>query len=164
MSFTSAHLFFDDVAIDQEWISQGRTITEADIVNFAGVSGDFNPIHVDHEFAKTTLFRKPIAHGMLVFSVSTGLAVSSPLMRTIAFMSIKEWTFKDLVFIGDTIRARSRVVAKEERSRGKRGVITWKREVVNQHDKIVQEGFTHTMVEGRAVLLKKERDADKNEP
>src|SRR5262249_37654904 len=110
MSFTAAHLFFDDVAIDQEWISQGRTITQADIVNFAGVSGDFNPIHVDHEFAKTTLFRQPIAHGMLVWSVSTGLSVSAPLMRTIAFMNVKEWTFKEPVFIGDTIRTRSKVV------------------------------------------------------
>ena len=155
MSFTAAHLYFDDVAIDQEWISQGRTITQADVVNFAGVSGDFNPIHVDHEFAKTTLFRQPIAHGMLVWSISTGLSVSAPLMRTIAFMNVKEWTFKEPVFIGDTIRTRSKVVAKEERSRGKRGVITWQRSIINQHDKVVQEGFTMTMVEGRAILAKK---------
>jgi len=160
MSFTAAHLFFDDVAIDQEWISQGRTITQADIVTFAGVSGDFNPIHVDHEFAKTTLFRQPIAHGMLVWSVSTGLSVSAPLMRTIAFMSVKEWTFKEPVFIGDTIRTRSKVVAKEERSRGKRGVITWSRAIMNQHDKIVQEGLTQTMVEGRALLAKKSAQSE----
>ncbi len=154
MSFTAAHLYFDDVAIDQEWISQGRTITQADIVNFAGVSGDFNPIHVDHEFAKTTLFRQPIAHGMLVWAVSTGLSVNAPLMRTIAFMSVREWVFKAPVFIGDTIRTKARVVAKEERSRGKRGVITWHRTILNQHDKIVQEGQTTTMVEGRAMLAK----------
>src|SRR3954454_2672916 len=120
MSFTKMHLYYDDIEIGQEWESLGRTVTETDIVNFAGVSGDFNPIHVDHEFAKTTLFRQPIAHGMLVWSVSTGLSVSAPLMRTIAFMSVKEWTFKEPVFIGDTIRTRSKVVAKEERSRGKR--------------------------------------------
>ena len=58
MSFTPIHLFFDDVQVDQAWDSLGRTVTEADIVNFAGLSGDFNPIHLDHEFAKTTAFRK----------------------------------------------------------------------------------------------------------
>ena len=155
MSFTSGHLYFDDVAIDQEWMSQGRTITQADIVNFAGVSGDFNPIHMDHEFAKTTLFRQPIAHGMLVWSISTGLSVYAPLMRTIAFMSVKEWNFKEPVFIGDTIRTRAQVVAKEERSRGRRGVITWRRTVLNQNDKVVQEGITITMVEGRGLAVKK---------
>ena len=92
---------------------------------------------------------------MLVWSVSTGLSVNAPLMRTIAFMSVKEWTFKEPVFIGDTIRAKSKVIAKEERSRGKRGVITWQRTIVNQHDKTVQEGQTITMVEGRAILLKR---------
>ena len=61
MSFTPSHLFFDDVEIGQEWRSLGRTITEADVVNFAGLSGDFNPIHMDHAFAKTTPFRQPIA-------------------------------------------------------------------------------------------------------
>src|SRR5204862_5643043 len=160
MSFSSSHLYFDDLEIGQEWHSGGRTFTEADIVNFAGVSGDFNPIHIDHEFAKTTLFRQPIAHGMLVWSISTGLSISAPLMRTIAFMSVKEWTFKAPVFIGDTIRVHSKVIAKEERSRGKRGVVTWQRAVVNQNDKVVQEGFTVTMVEGRAALLKRERDSE----
>src|SRR5215472_2559832 len=107
MSFTSQHLFFDDVEVGQAWLSQGRTITEADIVNFAGLSGDYNPIHVDHEFAKSTLFRRPIAHGLLVWSISSGLSVNYPMMRTLAFTSILEWQFKEPVFIGDTIRART---------------------------------------------------------
>lgn len=156
MSFTPAHLFFDDVAVDQEFASQGRTITQTDIVNFAGVSGDFNPIHVDHEFAKTTLFRQPIAHGMLVLSIGTGLAVSSPPMRTLAFLGIKEWSFKEPIFIGDTIRMISKAVEKEERSRGRRGVITWRRTIVNQDGKIAQEGLTQTLVEGRANLSRKQ--------
>src|SRR6516225_5810072 len=71
MSFTPSHLYFDDVEIGQEWKSLSRTITEADIVNFAGLSGDFNPIHIDHQFAKTTAFRRPIAHGLLVFSIAS---------------------------------------------------------------------------------------------
>lgn len=160
MSFTPAHLFFDDVAIDQEWMSQARTITQADIVNFAGLSGDFNPIHVDHEFAKTTVFRQPIAHGMLVWSVSSGLSMNAPPMRTIAFMGIRDWTFREPVFVGDTIRAKARVIGKEERSRGKRGVITWRREILNHHGKVVQDGVIMTMVEGRAILARRADGAE----
>src|SRR5687768_9444769 len=119
--FPEIYKFFDDVAVGQEWESLGRTVTEADIVNYAGLSGDFNPIHMDHEFAKTTAYRRPIAHGMLVWSISTGLSVVAPPMRTLAFVSVREWLFKLPVFVGDTIRARTRVLEKEERARGRRG-------------------------------------------
>jgi 3-hydroxybutyryl-CoA dehydratase len=150
MSFTNLHLFFDDVAVNQEWVSPGRTVTETDVVNFAGVSGDFNPIHMDHEFARTTPFRRPIAHGLLVLSVSSGLSVQAPMMRTLAFISIREWKFVGPVFIGDTLRVRSTVLEIEPRARGRRAVLTWRREVINQEGRVVQEGVTQTLVEGRA--------------
>jgi len=149
MSFTTFHLYFDDVAVGQEWESLARTLTESDIVNFAGLSGDFNPIHVDHEFAKTTLFRRPVAHGLLVLSMSSGLGLYMPAMRTLAFLGIRDWQFKGPVFVGDTIRLRSKVLEKEVRSRGRRGVITWQRQIINQEGKVVQEGITQTLVEGR---------------
>ncbi len=152
MLFTAQHLFFDDVQLGQEWESLGRTITEADIVNFAGLSGDFNPIHIDHEFARSTLFRKPIAHGLLIVSIGSGLTLYCPPMRTLAFLGIQEWHFLDAVFVGDTIRVCGKVAAKEERGRGKRGVITWHRAIVNQNGKIVQQGQTQTLVEARAAL------------
>jgi acyl dehydratase len=151
MSFTDQHLYFDDVAVGQEWESQGRTVTEADIVNFAGLSGDFNPIHVDHEFAKTTAFRQPIAHGLLVWAISSGLGVHCPPMRTLAFLSIRDWQFRGPIFRGDTVRLRSKVIEKEVRARGRRGVITWERQIVNQEGKVVQEGVTLTLVEGRGT-------------
>jgi acyl dehydratase len=152
MSFTARHLFFDDVEIGQEWTSLGRTLTQTDIINFAGLSGDFNPIHIDHEFAKTTPFRRPIAHGLLVWSISSGLGLNAPPMRTLAFLSVREWHFREPVFIGDTISLRSAVLEKELRSRGRRGVIAWRRQVVNQTGKIVQEGVTLTLVQGRASI------------
>src|SRR5438132_6417543 len=116
MSFTQYHFYFDDVAIGQVWESPGRTVTQTDIVNFAGLSGDFNPIHMDHEFAKTTPFRQPIAHGLLVFAISSGLGAHCPLMRTLAFLNIREWQFKGPVFIGDTLRLKTRVLEKETRA------------------------------------------------
>ena len=134
-------------------------MTAADIVNFAGVSGDFNAIHMDHEFAKTTPFRQPIAHGLLVFSIASGLSLYAPPMRTLAFMSIKELHFREPVYVGDTLRSWAKVTAKEERSRGRRGLVTWERKIVNQSDKVVQEGTIVTLVEGRAnVAAKKEKE------
>src|SRR2546423_11697717 len=118
MAFTDSHLYFEDVAVGQEWESQGRTLTEADVVNFAGLSGDFNPIHTDHEFARTTPFRRPIAHGLLVFSVSSGLGLFAPPMRTLVVLGVREWHFREPVFAGDTIRVSTRVLDKEVRGRG----------------------------------------------
>jgi acyl dehydratase len=151
MSFTAMHLYFEDVAVGQEWESLGRTVTQADIVNFAGISGDFNPIHVDHEFAKGTHFRQPIAHGLLVFSIASGLGINSPPMRTLAFLGIRDWQFTAPVFIGDTIRVRTTLLEKELRARGRRGVLTWQRYLVNQAANVVQQGVSQTLVECRAA-------------
>jgi 3-hydroxybutyryl-CoA dehydratase len=159
MSFTSNHHYFDDVEIGQEWETLGRTITQADIVNFAGLSGDFNPIHMDHEFAKSTPFRQPIAHGLLILAMSSGLGMNTPPMRTLAFLGIRDWQFKGPVFIGDTIRVRSKVVEKESRARGRRGVITWQRQIINQECKIVQEGLTQTLIEGRGPMKSDDGEA-----
>jgi acyl dehydratase len=149
MSFTDRHLYFEDVEVGQEWRSLGRTITETDIVNFAGLSGDFNPIHLDHQFASTTPFRRPIAHGLLVFSVASGLGLFSPPMRTLAILSLRDWQFKGPVFPGDTVHVISRVLEKKVRGRGRRGEITWQRLIYNQDGKVVQEGISVTLVEGR---------------
>jgi acyl dehydratase len=149
MSFTTIHLYFDDVEVGQQWESLGRTLTEADIVNFAVLSGDFNPIHIDHEFARSTPFRRPIAHGLLVQALGSGLGLYAPPMRTLALLEFREWHFREPVFIGDTIRVRSQVLSKELRGRGRRGIITWQRQLVNQDGKVVQEGVSVTMVDGR---------------
>ena len=154
MSFTPQHLFIDDIAVGQSWESAARTLTQTDIVNFAGLSGDFNAIHIDHEFARTTPFRQVIAHGLLVWSISSGLGSNNPAMRTLAFLEVREWHFRGPVFIGDTIRLRSTVAAKEMKARGRRGLVTWQRQVLKQDGKVVQEGVTITLVEGRAALLR----------
>jgi acyl dehydratase len=159
MSFTDYHLYFDDVEIGQQWKSLARTITEADIVNFAGLSGDFNPIHIDHHFAQTTPFRRPIAHGLLVFSIASGLGLSAPPMRTMAILSIRDWNFKNPVFPGDTIHVLSAVLQKEVRSRGRRGEITWQRQIFNQENRLIMEGVTLTLVEGRANIARTEAAA-----
>lgn len=149
MSFSTVHLYFDDLEVGQEWKSGGRTITEADVVNFAGFSGDFNPIHIDHEFAKTTPFRRPIAHGFGVFCIASGLGVGSPPTRVLALLRVNHWNFNLPVFIGDTIYTVSRVKEKTVRGRGRRGEIVWYRAVVNHEGKIVQDGEIVTLTECR---------------
>lgn len=154
MSFTPMHLYFDDVEVGQEWMSLGRTVTEADIVGFAGLSGDFNPIHVDHAHAANTPFRRPVAHGLLVLSISSGLSLYAPPMRTIAFLALREWEFKEPVFPGDTIRVRTRVLEKHQRARGRRGEVLWGREALNQENKVVMQGKSLTLVEGRGATAR----------
>src|SRR5262249_53797924 len=151
MSFSSSHLYFDDVEVGQEWESSGRTVTEADVVNFAGVSGDFNPIHMDLEYAKTTPFRRPIAHGLLVCARGSGRGMFCPPMRTVAFLQVREWNFREPLYVGDTIRLRSKVLEKTIRGRGRRGEIVWYRGVFNQDGKNVQEGILGALAEGRGA-------------
>lgn len=151
MAYREFHLFMDDVQEGETWTSPARTVTEADLVNFAGISGDFNPIHMDHEFARTTVYSKPIAHGLLVVAVASGLSLNSPPMRTIAFVGIRDWQFLEPVYIGDTIHIRTTLLEKEIRSRGRRAMLTWQREVINQQEKVLQKGLTLTLVEGRAA-------------
>ena len=149
MSFSSFHLYFDDLEVGQEWSSGGRTVTEADILTFAGFSGDFNPMHIDHEFAKGTPFRRPIAHGFAVFCIASGLGIMSPPVRTVALLKVRVWNFILPVFPGDTLHTISRVMDKTIRGRGRRGEVGWYRSVINQDGKVVQDGEVATLVECR---------------
>src|SRR5262245_2280510 len=149
MSFSSSHLYFDDLDLGQEWVSGGRTVTEADIVNFAGFSGDFNAIHIDRHYAASTPYRKPIAHGFGVFCIASGLAMIAPPVRTVALLQVRAWDFKLPVFPGDTITMTTKVVEKTLRGRGRRGEVVWQRTIVNQDGKEVQGGQIVTLVECR---------------
>jgi len=142
-------LGFDDLAVGDEWESPGRTVTEADVVGFAGLSGDFNALHMDHESARHGPFRKPVAHGLLGLAIASGLTSHSPRVETMALLAIIEWKFLRPIACGDTIRVITRVVALEPRSRGRRGVVTWHRRLVDVQGQTFQEGLTQTLVRGR---------------
>jgi 3-hydroxybutyryl-CoA dehydratase len=152
-------LTFDDLVVDDEWESPGRTITEADVVAFAGLSGDYNPLHVDHEWARRGAFGQPVAHGLLGLAIASGLASQAPRVDTLAFLSIVEWKFARPVAFGDTVRVISRIVSLEPRSRGRRALVTWHRRLVNQSDETLQEGLIQTLVRGRAASLSSEESS-----
>jgi acyl dehydratase len=130
--------YFEDFEIGEESVTAGRTITETDIVMFAGITGDWNEIHTNKEFAERGPFKQRIAHGALVFSISTGLSVR--LGQTgdtvIAFYGLDRLRFVKPTFIGDTIHVRQRVEAKDERDE-RSGIITTLNEVINQREEVV---------------------------
>lgn len=130
--------YFEDLQQGEIHTSRGRTITEADIVNFAGLSGDFTPLHLDEEFAKTTAFGRRIAHGALILSISTGLVTQMNLLQDtlIAFYGIEKLRFTKPVFIGDTIHVIKKVTETLERG-ADRGVVTFATTVLNQRDEPV---------------------------
>jgi acyl dehydratase len=138
-------LHYEEVTIGETWDSPARTVTETDVVNFAGVSGDFNPLHVDHEFARGTPFGRPIAHGLLGLALVAGLGSFSPWMKTTAFLGITEWRFLKPLFIGDTVRVHTEILGKQPKGR-RHGIVSWRRQLINQAGDIVQEGHFETLV------------------
>ena len=141
--------YFDEIELGEEYESPGRTVTEADIVMFAGLSGDYNVLHTDAEFMKTTIFGERIAHGLLCLAIQSGLfsRATAP-YATLAFGGLR-WKFKAPVKIGDTIRLKAKVTGKKDLSKPDRGLITVQRTVLNQRDEVVQQGETDLIVEKR---------------
>jgi acyl dehydratase len=141
--------WFEDIEVGEEYESPGRTVTETDIVLFAGLSGDYNVLHTDAEFMKSSIFGERIAHGLLGLAIQAGLFTrATQACATLGFAGLS-WKFKGPIKIGDTIRVRARVAAKKEADRGDRGLITVERQVLNQRDEVVQEGETDVLVERR---------------
>ena len=135
-------LYWEEWEIGAEFISSARTIAETDIINFAGISGDYNPLHMDEEFCRKTQFGTRIAHGPLIYSIATGLIFQLHLYddTLIAFLGFDTLSFTKPVKIGDTIRARVEVLEKKATSKPDRGVMKRLLQVSNQNDEIVQEG------------------------
>ena len=139
--------FFEQIEVGEEYESPGRTVTETDVVMFAGLSGDYNVLHTDAEFMKGSLFGERIAHGLLILAMQAGLLgrATRP-YATAAFTGLR-WKFKGPIKIGDTIRVRARVLAKRDGDKPDCGLLILERRVLNQRDEVVQEGETDLLVE-----------------
>lgn len=135
-------LYFEEFSVGQQVTTPTRTITETDIVNFAGISGDYNLIHTDAEYARSTPFGQRVAHGLLVLSIVSGLAVRTGVMEgtVIAFREINEWKFSRPVFIGDTIHAVLTVKETKALPRLGGGAVTLSLDVRNQRGETVMRG------------------------
>ena len=148
MAYKPRGLTFDQFNVGDMFVCQARTVTEADTVNFAGVAGDYNPLHTDEEFGKTTPFGSRIAHGVLGLAIATGQANQLGIFEgtTIALMT-QTIKYTGAVKFGDTIHLELKVTEKKESSKPDRGVVTFDATVLNQQGKSV--------IEGQWVLLMK---------
>ncbi len=134
--------YFEEFVVGEKIITEKRTITEADIMEFARLSGDVNRIHTDPEFSKTTPFGKQIAHGLLGMSIASGLAWQTGILdgTVIAFREVKEWKFVKPVFIGDTIHTELETIETKALPRIGGGSVTITLEVKNQNDEVCHRG------------------------
>jgi acyl dehydratase len=135
-------MFFEEFAAGQKVITAGRTVTEGDIVSFAGLSGDFNQIHTDAEYSRGTPFGQRVAHGLCVLSIASGLAVQTGIMEgtIMAFREVNEWKFSLPVYIGDTIHVELEVLETKALPRLGGGAIVLALDVKNHKGESVQKG------------------------
>ena len=141
-------MYFEEFQAGQRIVTAGRTITEADVVQFAGLSGDFNQIHTDAVYSQNSPFGQRVAHGLLVLSIASGLAVQTGVMEgtVLAFREINEWKFSRPVFIGDTIHAELEVKETRELRRIGGGAVVIEVEVKNQHNEVVNKGLWTALI------------------
>lgn len=147
--------YFENLNVGDVFDSPTRTITEADVVNFACLSADFNRLHVDAEYAKGSPFGQRIAHGLLVLAVMSGLVtrmlLNQHLEPSLLGLLDIQCRFPKPTFIGDTVSVRVEVAEKTETSRPDRGVVAFKREVINQRGEVVVTGVWKLLVRRHAA-------------
>ncbi len=133
--------YFEEFEIGDRVETATRTITETDVMVFAALSGDYNPLHTDAEFAKGTLFGERIAHGLLGLSIASGLASQLGFVEGTAeaFIGL-EWKFRAPIRFGDTVRVQAKVRQKKAMGRLGGGFITFDVKLLNQRDETVQKG------------------------
>ena len=146
-------MYFEEFQVGQKILTAGRTVSEADIVSFAGLSGDFNQIHTDIEYSKTTPFGQRVAHGLLGLSIATGLSVQAGVLRgtVLAFREINEWKFIQPVFIGDTIHVEMEVMETKALRRIGGGAVMIGMDVKNQDGKTTMKGTLSVLIMFRPV-------------
>ena len=135
-------LYWEEWEVGKSFETAARTVTETDVVNFAGISGDYNPLHINEEYCKKTQFGTRIAHGPLVYAIAAGLLFQLHLYddTLIAFLGFESLKFTKPVKIGDTIYAKVTVTEVAETSKPDRGVMKRQLQVINQHGEVVQDG------------------------
>lgn len=142
--------YFEDFETGAVSVSRGRTITESDIVAFAGLSGDFIELHINEEYARQSPFGRRIAHGALIFSISAGLMTQMGQINdtVIAFYGVDKLRFTAPVFIGDTIHITKKVIETKLKEPG-RGLMTFETTVLNQREETVLVYHDKLMIKTR---------------
>ena len=148
MIATQRGMWFEEFEVGLRVITPSRTITESDIVSFAGLSGDYNQIHTDVEFSSKTPFGQRVAHGLLGLSIASGLAMRTGVLEgtVIAFREITNWKFSLPVFIGDTIHAELNILETKSLPRLGGGSVLIEISVKNQRGETPMRGVWSAIV------------------
>jgi acyl dehydratase len=144
-------MYFEEFEVGQKILSVGRTITETDIVNFAGLSADFNEIHTNTVYSEETPFGQRVAHGLLGLSIASGLAWQTGVLEgtIIAFREINSWKFVKPVYIGDTVHVELEVKDTKAIPRAGGGTVVLQLDVKNQDGVTVMKGDWTTLINSR---------------
>jgi len=146
-------LYFEDFHRGQVFDSTGRTITETDLTMFSMLSGDWNPIHADAEFAKTTRFGQRVVHGALGIALATGMLHQLGVFdkSAVAMMSLQNWTFTAPIFVGQTLRLRMEILETEPGASQRVGRVNRRLQLIDQTGAVIQDGTTDVLVLKRAA-------------
>ncbi|WP_022884410.1 MaoC/PaaZ C-terminal domain-containing protein [Glaciibacter superstes] len=146
-------LHFEDLTIGDVFKSQGRTATEADLTMFSMLSGDWNPIHADAEYARTTRYGERLVHGVFGLAMITGMMGQAGWFResAIAMTDIENWKFTKPILVGDTLHCLMEIISARRTSRGDAAVVGRRFTLVNQHDEPVQVGDIGMLLKVRSV-------------
>jgi acyl dehydratase len=141
---------YDDLHVGMSFRSPGRTITDADLVAFAGLTGDYSELHTSEVYAKSSQFGRRVAHGMLGLAYAHGLMWprTGELRETaVAFLGISDWKFVGPIFVGDTIFVNYRIAElRDSKSRPTQAIASFDVELVNQNGEVVQRGRKSLLV------------------
>lgn len=145
-STAEATLYYEDLAVGQQWSSPSRSITAEDVETFSRLTGDFDPLHKGDDDSP---FGRPIAHGLLGLSVLAGLSTEHPRAATLALVGVTDWQFEKPIYFGDTVHVVTEVAAIEPHGR-RAGRITWLRKLVCNDGRVLQQGNFITLVASHA--------------
>jgi len=144
--------YYEDVEIGEEFVSQTRTITETDVVNFSALSDDWSELHVSEEWARKSSFGRRVAQGLLGLAITEGLKLRAGADEFAGIASLGwTWDFRGPIFLGDTIHIRCRLRDKRRTKKPGRGIFYLALQVINQRGEVVQEGEHRLMVESREI-------------
>jgi len=146
-------LYFEDFEVGQSFESGGRTITETDLTFFSMLSGDWNPIHADAEFAKTTRYGQRVVHGTLGIAIATGMLHEMGIFHesAVAMMSLNQWKFVAPILVGDTLHLRLEITELDPGKSERVGRLGRRFVMLNQRDEIVQDGLSDLLIKKRGA-------------
>ncbi len=142
-------LYFEDLNVNDRWLSEWREVTADDVSDFAILTGDDDPLHKQDSDNTRSPFGEPVAHGLLGLSLLAGLSSQNPRAATLALVGITDWQFEAPIFFNDRVQVLTSVEKLELHGR-RAGRVTWVRQLLNQHGRVVQRGRFVTLVSTRA--------------